>query len=48
MAISDRIDIDNESVQVKQQRELNNSKLISSVEIPKKERRGFCTNCSIF
>lgn len=47
MAISDRIDIDNENEQVKQQRALNSSKLISN-EIPKKERRGFCTNCSIF
>jgi hypothetical protein len=47
MAISDRIDIDNESEQVKQQRKLNGSKLITN-EIPKKERKGFCTNCSIF
>lgn len=48
MAISDKIDIDNETEQVRQQRALNSSKLISNDEIPKKERRGFCTNCSIF
>jgi len=48
MAISDKIDIDNESEQVRQQRALNNSKVIANAEIPKKERRGVCTNCSIF
>jgi len=47
MAISDRIDIDNESDLIRQQRALNSSKLIEN-QIPKKDRRGFCTNCSIF
>lgn len=45
--MNDKIDIDNESDLVKQQRILNGVKTNMS-ETPKKEKRGFCTQCAIF
>ena len=46
MILNDKIDIQNESEAVKNQR-IQNSKL-DKEKVLKKERKGFCTSCSIF
>jgi len=46
MGINDKIDIDNETEQVKNLRVLNSQK--SSNDVDNIERKGFCTNCSIY
>ena len=44
--LNDKIDINNESEQVQKQRITNSKK--NDGDIVKKERKGFCTSCSIF
>lgn len=43
--LNDKIDINSENEQVQKQRALNSQK---NGDIVKKERKGFCTSCSIF
>jgi hypothetical protein len=45
MMLNDKIDINNESEQVQKQRITNIKK---NDDVNKKERKGFCTSCSIF
>lgn len=45
MMLNDKIDINNESEEIQKQRISNNKK---NDEVVKKERKGFCTSCTIF
>ena len=46
MIVNDKIDINNENDEVKAQRIKNTN--ISETEKEEKERKGVCSNCSIF
>ena len=46
MILNDKIDINTDNSQIQQQR-FNNNKMNGS-EVIKKERKGFCTSCTIF
>ena len=46
MILNDTIDIQNENDAVKEQR-IQNTKL-NETEVVKRERKGYCSNCSIF
>jgi len=47
MVLNDRIDINTENEQVQKQRAANNKKCEGG-DIVKKDRKGFCTSCTIF
>merc|ERR1712151_104715 len=46
MMLNDKIDINSDNEQVAQQRKINNKK--NDQDVVKKERKGFCTSCTIF